>query len=377
MIALPRLFRLVVFRRAALAVFLAWVGGSDVARGQQPDSVARRVTADSTRADTNLLTKILTLEATATVLQAAVARTEARRQAAVDSVTRQLKNKDTVILARLAALETQHAKDAEAEAASVKFRLGVARTVLGEMNKGVVFITFTQNAVDLEQTDMLLKNFWSASGLRNAWDRVETWGTVAGGAAALVGLTRSGDAKLNTVGASVGAIAVARLVGHAFGKDRADKINEVAQRIAISRRAYDALSIRNGELRAYVQANRSFRARLQRFQDSLDLARSRGDSLLVIARIGPILDEYAQITSQIPSYIDGIIITNRQHVASYEALANVLSPVTRKAEQLQAEYKTDVLPVLQYANRLRALLEPEVVRSLDDRDRERKARETP
>lgn len=345
----------------------------------QPVVGPPQVIVDSGRADSAFQARVRDLEQAGRRITAGVTSTSVyARKGELDSLFAARTNDGRRSITAEQRLERVELTDSVQRldlAAATAFRVSVARTILTEMDKGVTFVSFAHRAIDLEQTNHRLHSLWSNENVRNGWDNVNSWGTAIGGVAALAGIAAKGDTRTGIVASGAGLMGVVRLLGDLLGRDRSDRINDVAQQVALSRRAFDALNIRNQELRTYIDANAGFRRKVRAARDTLDAAKFRSDSLLSISRLTPLLTEYATVLSQIPSYINAIAIANNQYASEYPRLAEALAPVTKSAEQLQQSYKEEVLPLLQYSVRLQALLDLDTALSLDTNGRRKAVEE--
>ena len=178
--------------------------------------------------------------------------------------------------AQRAARETTERKAARAKAR--RANLDLMNKATDHMEKGTKALAaievFLVNQVSLTNAT----NPWNDVDLRNTYDEVKDWGTVAGSVVAAVAMLRQGDSdNRNSVGAvGVGLVGLSQAVGRLFGASNSNRLAEKAAFLDMTVRAYDDMLAYRKHLESLVKKNDDERGK--RF------AATRAEVLAVVAK---------------------------------------------------------------------------------------------
>lgn len=239
-------------------------------------------------------------------------------------------------------------------------RFEAGKLAISTMKSGVKILNFTYTMLDLDQTIEQTTNLWADSTFRNFWDKLEDWGTVTGMAIAVGGgaLTEE-DTKITSMISGLSIAGISKLAG-VLGGINEKKFRQKMERIDLSVRAYDDLKIRNNQLTLYIKNNLDFKDRIENLERSYITAKKE-DQGLQMAKLVDMLDEYRNILSQIPNYLDAITSVaegyiNNKDLYKETPMDEIFAKVLKKVKNVREQYNSEIKPLFEVSPEIKKII---------------------
>lgn len=267
---------------------------------------------------------------------------------------------------RLAALEAYNRSSDSIKHAEDVHVFEVCKDAAKNMKQGAKYLSFSQKLCQLAQACDLTTNIWADSSLRNTWDEIGQWGTVAGliVGALTIGGNSSGSSSTAAIG--IGVSGLSSLAGLLFGSSTSGRAQSTMKFIDLTRRAYDDLQTRAYLLQKYIDANASFVGKLNDYENDLEKRFAEGattrptsvDTLKAIRLCHELYVQYEVVLNQIPAYVEQMQSMTKELVmqAPMPDTRQKLQKVVADATTLLQNYETDIKPGLELSEETKAIL---------------------
>lgn len=258
-------------------------------------------------------------------------------------------------------------KDQRTNAINLKYEFG--KKTLDVMTKGIIIVDFIQNITDLQDEIRSKTSIWEYKPIKNTWDRINDFATVAGGTIASIGVlaSNSQNGKQNSLLLGLNLIAIPKLVGLVSKKNKKaeEKYNSLMAKadttfkyVAMSAGAFNDLKILNYKLKQYIASNEQLKIELNKFiKDYYSLNASSIDGAteldtttfkkkFYLEKLVTYINKYDLVLSQIPEYLYEMKAFSNRYHKEYEYFGKTFKSLSDKVDALEKKYNSELLPIL-------------------------------